>query len=332
MHTYLIEMLACPVCQGELDWRIDEQDGGRIETAEAACAGCGSTYPVREGIGLFLTPDLSRNDLWEEVGSGLVRYLQANPEVEAQVIDGPVETLAPADQFLRSMLLEERGRFEEAKVAQDLAFREMYTPDYLECWNSQVIYTVEEVSGREGPIVDLASGRGYLAEVLVKELGRPVIVTDFSPSVLRRNRGYFRHIGLYDHISLLAFDARRTPFKDGAVKTMTTNMGLPNIEEPGNLLRELKRVVSGLFLAISHFYPEEDAANGEVIEEAGLELLLYRKSAVSQFSKAGWEVAIKNECIGQARPTPLSKIVEGLRIDGLPVAETMLAWGVILIK
>ncbi len=329
MHTYLIEMLVCPVCHEALNWRVDKEIGERIESAEATCTICRATYPVWEGIGLFLTPDLPRNDLWEEVGSGLIRFLRANPEYKAQMLDGPVEALAPADQFLRAMLLEERGRFQEAKVAHDLAFNELYTQAYSACWQSQVDYVVEVVSKGEGPVVDLASGRGYLAEALVRRLERPLVVTDFSPSVLRRNRGHFQTVGLYDHISLLAFDARKTPFKDNSVKTMTTNLGLPNIEEPGNLVRELRRVVSGEFLAINHFFPEEDTANGQVIEDAGLEAMLYRESAVAHFVEAGWEVELRNSCLGQARPTPPSVIIDGLRIDGLPVAETMLEWSVL---
>jgi hypothetical protein len=71
-----------------------------------------------------------------------------------------------------------------------------------------------------------------------------------------------------------------TPFKDGAVKLLTTNLGLPDIEEPGDLLKELKRMMDGVFLAISHFYPGEDETNAEVIREVGLDKMLYRQSAL----------------------------------------------------
>jgi hypothetical protein len=120
-----------------------------------------------------------------------------------------------------------------------------------------------------------------------------------------------------------------TPFKDGAVKLLTTNLGLPNIEEPGDLLKELRRVVDGVFLAISHFYAEEDERNAAVIREVGLEKMLYRQSALQQFAAARWKVAVKNSCEGEARPTPAGVILEGARIDGLPVADTHLAWCVL---
>ena len=54
MHPYLIEMLECPACHNKLEWRIIKQSEDRIETAEATCHACAATYPVRDGIGLFL--------------------------------------------------------------------------------------------------------------------------------------------------------------------------------------------------------------------------------------------------------------------------------------
>jgi hypothetical protein len=148
--------------------------------------------------------------------------------------------------------------------------------------------------------------------------------------VLRRDRRWLESFGLYEPVSLLAFDARRTPFKDGVVKTMTTNLGLPNIEEPGPLLRELRRVVGGTFLAISHFYPEDDQANAATIRQAGLSAVLFRRAALEHFVAAGWQVEVANLCTGSACPTPASAVLEGAGIDGLPVAETMLEWCVLV--
>lgn len=241
MHTYLIEMLECPACHDELDWSIIDSNEDRIETAEAHCNACTATYPVRDGIGLFLTPDLPRNDLWEQVDSGLIQHLREHPELEQQLMEVPVDKLAPADQFFRALVLEEHGNFIKAQVVEASANKDLYTTEYTNCWNRQLDYTIERLSTTDGPIVDLASGRCYLVEKLVRRLERLIVATDFSPGVLRRNRRWLESFGLYDHVSLLAFDARRTPFKDGAVENLTTNLGLPNIEEPGSLLKELRR-------------------------------------------------------------------------------------------
>ena len=158
------------------------------------------------------------------------------------------------------------------------------------------------------------------------------MATDYSPRVLRQDRRRLESFGLYDGISLLAFDARRTPFKDGVVGTLTTNVGLPNVEAPGNLLQELRRAVGGEFLAISHFYPPEDEVNAAALREAGLSLLIFRDEAVESFSAAGWEVEVANECRGKAEPTPRNEVLGGAQIDAFPVRETALEWCVLVAR
>ncbi len=332
MHDYIIEMLECPACHGELVWTIGERRGNRIETAEAHCPACAAAYPVREGIGLFLTPDLPRDDLWEQMDSRLTQYLGEHPEIKVQLMDAPLETLAPADQFFRAMVLDERGDYAQSKAASDVATPGLYTQEYISYSDDQVNFVIERLAASDGPVIDLASGRGHLVEEMARRLSRPIVATDFSPNVLRRNRRYLEFFGLYEHVSLLAFDARRTPFKDGAVETLTTYQGLANIREPGDLLRELRRVVSGTFLAVSHFYPGDDEINAEVIREAQLETLLFRPTALECFATAGWQVKVANAGLAKASPTPASILLEGAGIDGLPVTDTTLEFCVLLAK
>jgi uncharacterized protein YbaR (Trm112 family) len=325
-------MLQCPACQGALSWEIFEREAGRIEAAMARCNACDAAYPVRDGIGLFLTPDLPRNDLWEEVESGLTQYLRANPETKSALMDVELRTLAPADQFFRAMMLESLGKFTQAKAALELSMSQLYSEAQTACLQSQYDYVTEQLAGAGGPIVDLASGRGGLIEVLAQRLTQPLILTDFSPRVLRDNRRRFEFEGLYHRMSMLSFDARRTPFKEGALLNVTTNQGLPNIQEPGELLHELRRVVSGAFFAVSHFYPEDDAANAAALRERGLEVFLFRERALAGFEAAGWAVEIANACTAEAKPTPAAKVLEGAQIDVFPVAPTTLEWCVLVAR
>ncbi|MEW6567207.1 MAG: methyltransferase domain-containing protein [Chloroflexota bacterium] len=326
MHEFLVEMLECPSCHGSLEWRVGAARAGHVERAEAVCSRCGASYPVRDGIGLFLTPDLARHDLWQEVESQLAQYLKEHPQVRALLMESPLETLPPADRFYRAMALEEEGHFKPASEIIRQTLSELYSPEYLANHELEMGLVIERLADGTGPVIDLASGRGQLVERLARSLARPVVASDFSPRVLRRNRRWILGEGLDDRVTLLAFDARRTPFRPGSVQTMTTNLGLPNIEQPGQLLRELRRIVGGTLLAISIFYPEEDEANGAVIRQAGLAPLLYRQSALQQFTDAGWKVESIGETRGPARPTPTSVLLEGAGIDGLPVAETTLEW------
>jgi len=332
MHDFLTEMLACPACHGGLTWTALERRGAHIEEGHADCAACGTTYPIREGIGLFLTPDLPRNDLWEQTESGLMQFLRAHPDVERPLMDAPLEMLSPADQFFRALILEEQGDYAQAQTAAEAARARLYTPEYLACHASQVHYVVEYLATTTDPIVDLASGRGELVEVLAQHLSQPIVATDFSPRVLRRDRRWLEFLGLYERVSLLAGDARRTPFKDGAIKTLTTNLGLANIEQPDRLLFELHRIVSGEFLAISFFFPAEDQVNAAAIRQAGLAPFLFRDSALAHFRAAHWQVKIANVCTSIAQPTPTGAILEGIGIDALPVSETRLEWCVLIAR
>jgi uncharacterized protein YbaR (Trm112 family) len=330
MQDFLIEMLECPSCYGELNWKITQHQGDRIEEAEVNCKKCGGTYPVKEGIGLFLTPDLPRNDLWEQFDSQLIQYLRENLQIESKLMDAPLNTLNPADQFFRAQVLEERGEFAQAKAIANLAYSKLYAPEYLKCNNAQINYLIAQLSIFEGPIIDLASGRGDLAELLIRKLNQPIVFTDFSPQILRRNRRWLDFFGLYERVSLLAFDARRSPFKDEAIEVMTTNLGLINIEKPENLLIELRRIVSGKFFAISHFYSEDDEVNAETIKKFGMDKFIFKNSALESFRATGWQVKMENMMIGRAFPTPKGEVIEGAGIDALPVTETKLEWGTLV--
>lgn len=330
MQDFLIEMLECPSCHGELNWKIIQHQGDRIEVAEVSCKKCGGIYTIKEGIGLFLTPELPHNDLWEQLDSQLIQCLRENPQIESKLMDVPLNALNPADQFFRAQILEEREEFAQAKTIASLARSKLYAPEYLKCNNAQIAYLIAQLSIFDGPIIDLASGRGDLAELLVRKLKQPIVFTDFSPQILRRNRRWLEFFGLYERVSLLAFDARRSPFKDGAIKMMTTNLGLINIEKPENLLSELRRVVSGKFFAISHFYQEDDEVNAEAMKKIGLSKFLFRNFALESFYSAGWQVKIENMMIGKAYPTPKGEVIEGACIDAFPVAETRLEWGILV--
>lgn len=331
MHGYLLEMLQCPACRYDLRFTVEEARGDHIERAEIRCTGCGAEYSVREGIGVFLTPDLTRHDLWEEVESGLSRYLRAHPDIEDRLLNSDPRTLSPADRFLRAMVLEERGDYAAGAALEAQAGPNLYTDEYNAAVDSQIEYLCGRLDGHHRPadgpaLVDLASGRCALVERLARRLGRPLVASDFSLRVLRRDRRYLEFVGLYDRVSLLAFDARRTPFRDGSISTLTTFAGLANIEHPGDLLRELRRIVSGTFYAISCFYPPEDRVNRDAIEAHGLGAFLFRDRAVDLFERSGWRVEVVNVRRARSLPTPRSVLVPEFGIDALPVAETTLEW------
>ncbi|MBN1317706.1 MAG: hypothetical protein JXA42_19640 [Anaerolineales bacterium] len=94
-------------------------------------------------------------------------------------------------------------------------------------------------------------------------------------------------------------------------------------------MEELRRVIGGTFLAISCFYPEDDAINRAALEKLGLDVFTYRRSALQNFETAGWQVTVENICKSGVKPTPVGEVLVGATVDTLPVVETELEWCVL---
>ena len=232
MQKYLKEILECPKCHGKLVWNITEQTADRIVTAKVLCPDCSSTYSIQDEIGVFLTTDLRRNDLWEQVDK-LEQYLQQTPGLEERLMDVPLDTLGPVDQYYRSEVHKARGEIEAANDAFSLYKKAIFSAETTKCINTQVDYLIEEVSQSDSPIVDLASGEGTLVRRILKDLPNQIVMTDFSPTVLVKNRKWLMEQCQYDRVSLLVFDARQTPFTDNSMLMYEVYVGLANIQNPG---------------------------------------------------------------------------------------------------
>jgi hypothetical protein len=274
----------------------------------------------------MLAPDARHGDPWREAASGLERTLAERPDLERRLLDPPPAELAPADRMFRALVLEERGGGVEATELAAHAERDLYTASYLECRDRMLACAAEELARGSGPIVDLASGRCTLMERLARDLDRPLVATDVSPVVLRRSRERLRARGVADRVEFVCLDARRLPFADGSIATLTTFLGLGNVSEPGSLLTELSRVVSGVFTPVCTFFPASDDANRTAARAAGVERLLVAETAEVALVEAGWHVEAVASCSCDARPTPASVVFEGARVDGLPVADTQVEW------
>src|SRR5689334_20132636 len=101
MHHEFVNWLICPACYGELTWQINTQTATRIVDGTATCRQCGASYPIRDEIALFLTPDLPRDDLWAQAESNLGKFFRSQPDLEKQLFESPLENLNGADLYLR---------------------------------------------------------------------------------------------------------------------------------------------------------------------------------------------------------------------------------------
>jgi uncharacterized protein YbaR (Trm112 family) len=60
MKKDLMQILACPVCKGELELRSESEEGDDVITGSLHCAACNESYPIEESIPNLLPPDLRR--------------------------------------------------------------------------------------------------------------------------------------------------------------------------------------------------------------------------------------------------------------------------------
>lgn len=52
-----MDILVCPVCKGDLDLTVDEENETEIVTGSLLCAACNVSYPIVEMIPNLLPPD-----------------------------------------------------------------------------------------------------------------------------------------------------------------------------------------------------------------------------------------------------------------------------------
>ena len=57
MKRELMDILACPVCKGELKLTVEKEDEKEVITGSLHCAKCNVDYPINEGIPNLLPPE-----------------------------------------------------------------------------------------------------------------------------------------------------------------------------------------------------------------------------------------------------------------------------------
>jgi uncharacterized protein YbaR (Trm112 family) len=60
MKRSLMDILACPMCKGELTLEVDEEDAGEIVSGRLRCAHCNEVYPIEDRIPNLLPPELRK--------------------------------------------------------------------------------------------------------------------------------------------------------------------------------------------------------------------------------------------------------------------------------
>ncbi|MFO7773622.1 MAG: methytransferase partner Trm112 [Dehalococcoidia bacterium] len=57
MKKELMEILACPVCKGDMELKVDKEEGEEIVTGSLYCSACNHFYPIVDTIPNLLPPE-----------------------------------------------------------------------------------------------------------------------------------------------------------------------------------------------------------------------------------------------------------------------------------
>ena len=57
MKKELMQILACPVCKGDLELKVDEKKGEEIIAGSLYCSKCNYSYPIVDAIPNLLPPE-----------------------------------------------------------------------------------------------------------------------------------------------------------------------------------------------------------------------------------------------------------------------------------
>jgi uncharacterized protein YbaR (Trm112 family) len=58
MKRNLMEILACPICKGDLELKVVEENEKEIVKGSLSCKKCSETYPIEDTIPNLLPPEL----------------------------------------------------------------------------------------------------------------------------------------------------------------------------------------------------------------------------------------------------------------------------------
>jgi uncharacterized protein YbaR (Trm112 family) len=57
MKKELMQILACPVCKGDLELKVDKKEGEEIVEGSLYCSKCNYSYPIVDTIPNLLPPE-----------------------------------------------------------------------------------------------------------------------------------------------------------------------------------------------------------------------------------------------------------------------------------
>lgn len=275
ISSWALELLACISCHSELIWSSDE----------ARCTSCAYSYPVVDGIPVFLRESSGDSHQHEEASSQASYYDHLS--VDEFEITRPRGT-----PEIYEWLLREKFRRALGGIQQSL--------------------------GRATAVV-VCGGSGMDAEFLV-ETGLRVISSDISLGAARRCRERSQRFGL-GVVSIVA-DAQQLPFRNRSIGLVYVHDGLHHLATPERAVAEMARV-SARWVSVSE--PARATATQVAIrlrlareyEEAGNRVARLRPADVSRVLTASGFRVIRAERYAMYYPHSPGRIIRLLSTTGI---------------
>ena len=215
MHNALLTLLRCPLCSAsKLQASITRSRGMHILEGELQCPGCGTTYPILEGIPDMLPPldrDSHLHRSWTQGGQWLMEQRWFSRLYERVLRPILIGALAGSPSWLT----------QEGEFLMDLP-----------------------AIGPDEVVLDVGCGPGRFTRLLADHTqARHVIGVDLSRPMLIQNTRRNEEERLSDRISLVRADVDHLPFTDrafGAVNCFTAFHLFPDLDRA---VSEMARVL-----------------------------------------------------------------------------------------
>lgn len=204
----LADILACPECMGELT------DGNEL----LECSSCGATYPVIDGIPIFVDEEAAAHDELDHLAEEGERHGDGNHKA-------------------RQAAWFDRAQHVEFEIERPTGTPALYQFLLLEKFRRAMEPLGRSLDGCSALAV--CGGSGMDAELLAST-GASTISSDISIGAAQRALERARRHGV-PLVSIVA-DVEHLPFRDRSVDLVYVHDGLHHLADPDRGLREMARV------------------------------------------------------------------------------------------
>jgi ubiquinone/menaquinone biosynthesis C-methylase UbiE/uncharacterized protein YbaR (Trm112 family) len=215
MRLNIINHLACPKCQAEFLFSIYKKTKNRVIEGELKCKKCGRKFYIRDGI---------------------VCFASCNKK-----------------QFERDV-----RKLRKTTIEQEIPKKWMhfFSKPELAALKKEWNFLLSVVKKNKSAIhLDFATGTGRFLRNIISKTKGEIIALDNGYDTCQELHYFLKRIKKYSRVSIVCADARKMPFKDGVLNSISSWHGLDELKIK-DAIKEAKRILkkNGYFAASGIHY------------------------------------------------------------------------------